>query len=108
MPLFPEVAMPKLPSCEVIAINPGGTERGDNPLAVRDGGTGAIKIGLMCWFLLRRGDAGLPEHFSVGAVKTNDRAVVFDGLSQEHTVAPNHRRGIARFRQRCFPADIPI
>src|SRR3954464_2783386 len=105
MVLFPKIAMPKLLSCEVITINPCRTERSNNALAVGDRRPRTIGICLVGRFLVHRIHSRLPLHFSISAVKGHDGALVFDSLGYEHLVAPNHRGGIPRLRERRFPTD---
>src|SRR5436190_17124954 len=100
--------MPKLLSFEVITTNTCRTERSNDALAVGDRRTGAIRISLVCRFLVHRIRSGLPLQLPISAVKAHDSALVFDSLRYEHLVAPNHRGGISRLRERRFPANILI
>src|SRR6266545_6099497 len=100
--------MPKFTAAEIVAIKPGGSERGDHAPAIRHRRSGAKRIGFVSHFLPGPGHAGLPEQLAVGAVEAHDRAPIFllKGLGDEDAIAPDDGSRIASVGQRRAPADV--
>ena len=61
--------MPEFLAGKVVAIQPRGTERRDDALAIGDRGGGAVGIVALGLLALRVGHAGLPEQLAVARSK---------------------------------------
>src|SRR5438309_10581097 len=71
-----QVTPPQLAAVEVITEQAGGTEAGDDALAVGDRRGGAERVREVRGFLFLVHDVFLPEQFTVAAVKAHQAAPV--------------------------------
>src|SRR5438132_3096539 len=118
-----EIAMPQFATLEIIGIKTWRAEPGDHALPIGRRGRRAIRIIVVSWFIFASVDSGLPKPFAGGFVeahKTTSRAGGFtrrvrasrcrslasERLTCEDAIAPDHRRGVARLRQRNAPAHV--
>src|SRR5712692_8015000 len=110
MHLPAQVAMPQLTSSEIVTIDTRRTKPRDDAPSVGHGRRSAGWILVARRFLLRPGDAGLPEQFARAPVETEHGAAALgvDGLSDENPPAPHDGGGIAAVRQRHAPGDVLV
>src|SRR5690348_851588 len=87
--LLPEIHVPLLLPGEIPAPDTGGSEPGDDALAVSYRRTRRRRIRRVGALLFRHGWAFLPEQFAVFAVEGHHRAAILRCLGKKNAVAPD-------------------